>query len=120
VNDRVHDGGERRFREMLEEAGVEIDTNIDFATHMVVVIFMGRTVNCSGVTASFLEDDERILVRFRGKSYQSSGTGHGPEEPWGVFVIPRSTKPVVFYENTQGLIGYPPVWTMRTERQIGR
>jgi hypothetical protein len=34
-------------------------------------------------------------------------------KPWSLFVVPASKKPVVFLQNVEGLIGYPPVWKER-------
>ena len=57
-------------------------------------------------------DEPKLLrVRFDHKSYQTSGPDGGGErvQPFGMFVIPRTDKPIVLEENTQGLIGKPCV-----------
>jgi hypothetical protein len=88
---------------------------VDFVKHRVVVLALGRSVNCSGLDlVSAWEDDRRILLRVDELTYQTMGPGGGGENvtPWGVFVIPRREpfKPVIVERNAQGLIGGPPIW----------
>ncbi len=33
--------------------------------------------------------------------------------PYGMFVFPKTDKPIVLEENVQGTIGAPPVWKER-------
>lgn len=84
----------------------------DFAKHVVVAIFQGKKWNSRGVTAEITEDDRIVRVRFDDLSYQTKG-GADEVTPFGFFVIPKTTKPLVLEENTQGYIGYEPIWRER-------
>lgn len=89
---------------------------IDFAKWMVIAVFQGSGWNSNGVRVESLQEhDDRLLLRFDDKSYQTSGPNGGGVRvtAFGLFVLPRSGKPVVLEENTQGLIGKPPKWTRR-------
>jgi hypothetical protein len=98
-----------RQDDFYNEAGVP---EIDFDACMVVAVFQGGSWNSAGVeVVSIDEDDARLLVRFD----QTEGPGGGGVRvnAFGVFVLPRSAKPVVLEENVQNLIGEPPVWKER-------
>ena len=106
---------------------------VNFERCMVIAIFQGDSFNSAGVYVhSVEEDDERILVRFDDRSYQTSGgfsksedlvtgvPGAGGDDggrqrvrAWGMFVLPRSAKAVVLEENVQNIIGDPPEWRER-------
>lgn len=95
------------------EAGVPI---VDFDRCMVVAVFQGKAWNSAGVIAvSVTEEKERILIRFDDKSYQTAGPDGGGERvtAYGLFVLPKTDKPVVLEEDVQGLIGEPPKWKER-------
>ncbi len=91
---------------------------VNFEACMVIAIFAGAGVNSSGVEiVSITEDEDRLLVRFDQRSYQTMSSG--PEDrgrkvtDYGIFVLPRCDKEVVLEENVQGLIGAPPKWKER-------
>jgi Tol biopolymer transport system component len=90
---------------------------IDFTKEMCIGIFQGKRFNSDGVTATISEEKDRILVRFDDISFQTvsigSGGGGVRVTAFGIFVLPHSTKQVVLEENTQRLIGEPPIWTER-------
>jgi hypothetical protein len=92
---------------------------IDFDNYMVIGIFQGEGRNCTGLTAvSISEDDRRIVFRYTKESYQTfgpAGSGGGGDKvtAYGLFVLPRSAKPVVVEENAQNILGEPPVWKER-------
>ena len=119
------------FDEYYNPHGVPI---VNFERCMVIAIFQGDSVNSAGVYVySVEENDERILVRYDDRSYQTSGgfrEGNplvdGVPDPdklgdgggrrvraWGMFVLPVSSKAVVLEENVQGIIGQPPEWEER-------
>ena len=89
---------------------------IDFDNYMVVAIFSGECRNCTGLTvASIYEEDKRIVFKYERVSYQTMahiGTRKGGDmvTVFGLFVLPRSTKPIVVVENVQNELGAPPVW----------
>lgn len=87
---------------------------IDFDVCMVVAIFEGRTWNSDGLRLEpITEDDDHILLRFGHLSYQTFGPDGGGVRvtPFGIYVLPRSAKPLVVEKDTNNLIGKPPVWT---------
>jgi hypothetical protein len=89
---------------------------IDFDRFMVIAVFQGAGMNSAGLDAVWLSPDEdRIVVRFDDKSYQTLGPDGGGKHVavFGFFVLPRSSKPVLLEENVQRLIGKPPVWKER-------
>jgi len=89
---------------------------VDFDRYMVVAVFQGAGMNSAGLDAFWLsQDEDRIVFRFKDKSYQTSGPDGGgkPVTVYGFFVLPRLSQPVILEENVQGLIGKPPVWKER-------
>ena len=89
---------------------------IDFNQYMVIVIFQGKGSNSAGLNAvSVVEEQERIVLRFDDKTYQTAGPGGGGKEVtvYGFFIIPRSSKPVTLEEQVQGLKGKPDEWKER-------
>jgi hypothetical protein len=98
---------EKPYSEFHNEAGVP---DVDFGQCMVVAVFAGRTTNAVGVyPASVAEDDEKVVLRFAVRSYQS---GPKPDEasPFGVFVLKRSRKPLVLEQGHYTLDGAPTRW----------
>jgi hypothetical protein len=89
---------------------------VDFDRYMVIAVFQGVGMNSAGLDAFCLSPDEdRLVLRFNDKSYQTSGPDGGGKSVsvYGFFVLPRSSSPVILEENVQGLIGKPPVWKER-------
>ena len=111
-----HTGAQRHkgdYNWYYNEAGVPL---IDFQRCMVVAVFQGEKWNSAGVTTvTVTEEKDRILLRFDDKSFQTAGPDGGGVRatPFGIFVLPRSAKPIALEENVQGLIGKPPVWKER-------
>lgn len=105
-----HDG---KYNWFYNEAGVPF---VDFERCMVIAVFQGEGWNSAGVrVVTVAEEEERILLRFDDQSFQTSGPDGGGVRvtPFGIFVLPKSEKPVVLEENVQGLIGKPPIWKER-------
>lgn len=93
---------------------------VNFERCMVVAIFQGEGWNSNGVTVeSISQDDERILLRFDESTYQTAGIDGGGVKcrAFGIFVLPKSDKPIVIEENVQGLIGHPAQWRERARLQ---
>lgn len=90
---------------------------IDWSRCMVIGVFRGMSHNSNGERlASLLDRGQDIVVRYDSMSYQTA-SGFGDVEdkgvdvtPYGLFLVARSDKPLVFEDNVQGLIGHPPVW----------
>lgn len=112
---------EKLWKEHRGEAAQHTDMlDVDFKTCMVIAIFQGRSANTDGVKLEGVsERNGGLLVRFDEWSYQTMTIQGDPESgiirttAYGFIVLPRSEKPVVLEENTQGLIGKPPIWTER-------
>jgi hypothetical protein len=104
---------EGEYNWFYNEAGVPF---VDFERCMVISVFQGEGWNSAGVrVVTITEEEDHILLRFDDQSYQTMGPDGGGQRvtPFGIFVLPRSKKPVVLEENVQGLIGKPPVWKER-------
>ena len=98
---------------------------IDFDKYMVIAVFYGSGWNNAGIkVVSITEEKERLLLRFRGKWYQTVGPGpDGGGRPgcaYGFLVLPRTAKTVVLEEDVQHLTGGPPVWKERASLVPGR
>jgi hypothetical protein len=90
--------------------------HVDFDTCMVVAIFQGSAWNRAGVVAkSVTAKADCLRFRFRDDGYQTAGPDGGGVRvtAYGMFVLPRSAKPLVLEENVQNQIGAPPVWKER-------
>jgi hypothetical protein len=108
-----------------EHRGEALETNklgrpvipvIDFDRCMVIAIFRGESWNCNGEYVVSVEDRGRdVLLRFDSHSFQTCGPDGGGVrvEPYGIFVLPRTAKPIVIEENVQGMIGRPPNWKVQ-------
>lgn len=103
---------EETFAALAKGGLKEKPLDIEFPREMVLAVFLGRRVNTGGLNARFFEDNARIYVRVTPETFQTEGGGE-THRPWSLFVLPRLKKPVVFFENVQNLIGYPPVWKER-------
>lgn len=102
----------------FNKAGLPV---VDFEHCMVVAVFLGATNNCAGVSAVTgpLEDPEAEtktpvaagdeVLRLSWHSYQTSGTGKGSgivdASPYGFFVLPRSSAPLVVQDREMPLGG---------------
>lgn len=83
---------------------------IDFEKQMVVAVFQEQGHNNNGVLPVSLDEDEhRVRLRFNNRGYCTQlpgrGTGSEPPEtkvtPYGIFVIPRSSKSLVLEEDAR-------------------
>jgi hypothetical protein len=89
---------------------------IDFDRCMVVCVFQGKKWNSAGVIAvSVREERECIRIRFDDKSYQTMGPDGGGDRvtPFGLFLLPASSKRIVLEENVQALMNREPRWKER-------
>ncbi|MHC5035712.1 MAG: hypothetical protein ACYTHM_00215 [Planctomycetota bacterium] len=104
------------YHDYYNRAGVPA---VDFDRCMVVAIFQGRASNSAGVDALSITEEEGILrFRYDDRSFQTVG-GAESVSAFGIFILPRSGKPVVVEENVQGLKGKPPVWRERARLSGG-
>lgn len=93
--------------------------DLDFERVMAVAIFKGEGPVSTGVTAeSIREIDGEIVIRLDEHSYQ---TGLAPDMAvpskdcaWGILVLPRSNKAIVFERDVRTLIADPPEWKKLT------
>lgn len=94
----------------------KVAPSVDFGKSEVVCIFQGSGWNSNGVIPTEIADvGDSIRVRFDNASYQTIGKDGGGVRctPYGIFVIPKSTKSVTVWENTQGLMRGTPIWKLR-------
>lgn len=94
----------------------KVAPDVNFAKSEVVCIFQGSGWNSNGVIPTEIADvGDSIRVRFDDDSYQTAGPDGGGERctPFGMFVIPKSSKSVTVWENTQGLMRGAPIWKLR-------
>ena len=93
--------------------GEPVVPTIDFETNMVLAIFRGKAWNTRAQSLlEFNESDANVQIRFDAWTYQTSGPAEARDytRSYGIWVLPRSTKPITLIENVQGLIGRPPKW----------
>lgn len=92
---------------------------IDFGACMVVAYVRGQARSRDGERLESIDEAGGALrLRFDGISYQTASFGPTPPIPpslcpYGIWVVPRSLKPVVIEENVQGLKDSPPQWQER-------
>jgi hypothetical protein len=99
-----------RYNEYYNPAGRPL---VDFGRCTVLAIHQGKTVNTAGVKIVGAVDEEILVrVRFSNKGYQTKG-GFDQVTAYGMFVLPKTDKPIVLEENVQGYIGGPPIWKER-------
>jgi hypothetical protein len=89
---------------------------IDFDRYVVLALFAGKAKNSNGYDAiSVTESAAGVLVRVDQNHFQTSsfdGKDSGiATTAFGFLVIPRKVGEWTIQENTQNLIGGPPVWT---------
>lgn len=89
---------------------------IDFDKYVVLAVFAGKASNSNGYEAlSVTESAAGVLVRidqvhFQTASFDGKDAGIATTA-FGIMVIPRRVAEWTVEENTQNLIGGPPVWT---------
>jgi hypothetical protein len=86
---------------------------IDFENYMVVAVFGGENWNSAGYRGdSISEDNNRLILKFKEKGYQTAGPGGGGKKaaPYGFFVVPRSDKPLALFEDVRSMRDNDPVW----------
>jgi len=89
---------------------------VDFTRCFVLAIYKGECWNCTAIDVKSVDETkDRLRVRFRGRYYQTMGPDGGGEEvaPYGFFILPKTTKPIVIEEDVHGTIGGDPVWKER-------
>lgn len=94
---------------------------VDFARYEVIAFFRGDSQNRNGEIAEDVEiTKDLVRIRFDSASYQTAviadprqpapQSAAAPCRPYGLWVIPRTSKPIAIEENLQGVKGFPPVW----------
>lgn len=108
----------RSFEELVDlwkrHAPGKAVPDVDFSKEWVLGIFQGKGWNSRGVElAEILEqqggEGQRHVVRYDETSYQTSG-GANEVTAYGIFVLNNIDDLITVEENTQGLIGQPPLW----------
>jgi hypothetical protein len=106
----------------VDNVGAPFIPRINFEKCMVIGVFQGATVNSNGVLIEGVaEEPDCIRVRYGEMTYQTAGGLNGggggavKVTPFGIFVVPRSNKPIVIEENVQGLKDNPAQWKARAK-----
>lgn len=95
----------------------ELIPEVNFDEVMVVAVFLGQSQNCRGVEAVKIEaaPDGSIVIDYNVRTFQTAslipGDGGGVmrTQPWAVWVLPKSTAPIVLRELHRQLKDAPPV-----------
>src|SRR5688572_8536266 len=83
-----HSGKEETVDSGFNESG---RPEVDFDRCLVIAIFEGDSGNTAGIgCAGIIEEEKTLTVRFRNRTYQTSGPGGGGRRAsaYGFFVIP--------------------------------
>jgi len=96
--------------------GFETWPAIDFDRYMVIALFGGPSNNSNGwFLRSWGEREGHLLIRCEQQRFQTASFDPGPSGiptlDFGFFVLPRTSREIIIEENTQNLIGKPPIWT---------
>ncbi len=84
---------------------------IDFSRFMVVAVFAGSATNSDVILGEILPGDP-IRIRISRLWYQT-GTNPPRRNPFGIFLIPRSSRAIVFEEDERRLKSAPAHWVQR-------
>lgn len=109
--------GERAERLIAHGGGVAAP-RVDFERYLVIAMFRGDTKNRDGEHLVSLEERSNdVRLRFDSYTFQTASFD-GPDRgeaasSYGMWLVPRTGKPIVIEENTQGLLGAEPKWTWR-------
>jgi hypothetical protein len=98
-----------------------LQPRIDFKNYEVIAFFRGDSTNHNGeVVQTVLTEGSFVVLRFDSITYQTASPLNAPDvsggvpcTPYGIWVIPRSSKPVVLEENVQGLKDKPAQWELQ-------
>lgn len=89
---------------------------IDFTQCMVIACFRGPSTNRDGEELTSVSiDKDLIRCRFIGSTFQTSGGLDGgggavSTTPYGIWVLPRASAPIVIEEGRRGLKNDPIQW----------
>ena len=86
---------------------------VNFDKCMVIAIFSGKMTNVAALEAvSVTDGSTAIAFRFRERSYQTAGPNGGGKAatPYGLFIVPRSSKPVVVQEGNKEYKNSTETW----------
>jgi len=103
---------------LIAHGGGVAAPRIDFERFLIVAMFRGDSTNCDGERlVSLHERPQDLFLRFDSYSFQTmsiDGPDHGEAvRPYGIWVVPRTGKPITVEENTQGMLDREPTWTWR-------
>ena len=108
-----------RAERLIAHGGGVASPRIDFERYLVIAMFRGETTNCDGERlVSLQERKDDVLLRFDSFTFQTSSFD-GPDRgeaarSYGLWLVPRTGKPITIEENTQGMLDREPTWTWRT------
>lgn len=105
------------YDHFFNSAGVP---EINFDHCMTIVVFGGKSYNNAGFEVkSITEEVDQIRVRFVDKGYQT-GPKADSVTPYGFFIIPRSSHPLVLEIGVWDQVGTPPSFKVVGWREVAR
>lgn len=116
-----HTGGPLKRDNIQRPVGLPA---INFDQCMVVAIFNGKRHNTNGIVIkSIVDAGEKIVLHYDESTYQVAYSLNAGEKmpsppdlhPFGIFVLPKSDKPIEVEENVQGLKNEPAKWKPRAK-----
>ena len=127
----------------IDSYGQVAAPEIDFQQCIVIALFAGQRGNTRAASVDFIDEfDDHLRIRYDWLTYQTAeepshsmapgGAVEQPEEgkgddaqavrrnrhdttPYGIIVIPRTTKRIVFEENMQGMTDPAPIWKQQAK-----
>lgn len=96
-----------------DATGLRIRPMLDFDRCLAIGVFGGASQNSRGYEVdSISELDDRVRVRIRERSFQTSGPKGGAVDvtPYGIFILPATKLPIVIEEDARRLKNEPPNW----------
>jgi len=94
------------------EVDGELHIRFDAGTYQTASLDMGEPIVIEGeLTPEKIADATRKQLEESAKEREAAKkTDPNYTTAYGMFVLPRTDKPIVLFENVQGLIGEPPIW----------
>lgn len=88
---------------------------VDFGNEIVLAVFGGKGWNSRGYeVVEILQGPRAYTVRVVKLSFQTAG-GAVEASPFGIFVLPRTDRPIQLEHNVQNIIGDPPLWQLEKD-----
>lgn len=111
------EGWNARGMYLIETAEVngEFHVRFDISTYQTMSMEVHEPIIIEGemTPEKMAEAARQSMEEEQAKREAAKETDPNYSNAYGMFVLPRTDKPVVLFENVQGLIGEPPIWKER-------